>query len=66
MPGTCFLDNGGRRCGRDRREFCYTGYIPEKRCGEDRRSGEDRRNMKRDFEAKNGWPFNKDLPSWTS
>ena len=43
-------DNGGRRSGVDRRHFLYTGHIPERRVGEDRRSsvdrrcGEDRRN----------------------
>ena len=43
-------DNGGRRSGVDRRQFLYTGHIPERRAGEDRRSrvdrrcGEDRRN----------------------
>jgi hypothetical protein len=43
-------DNGGRRSGMDRRQFSYTGHIPERRVGEDRRSrldrrcGEDRRN----------------------
>ena len=45
-----FRDNGGRRSGVDRRQFSYTGHIPERRAGEDRRSrvdrryGEDRRN----------------------
>ena len=43
-------DNGGRRSGIDRRQFLYTGHIPERRAVEDRRSrvdrrcGEDRRN----------------------
>ena len=43
-------DNGGRRSGIDRRQFSYTGHIPERRAGEerrnrlDRRCGEDRRN----------------------
>jgi hypothetical protein len=42
-------DNGGRRSGRDRRQFSYTGHIPERRVREDlrqqldRRSGLDRR-----------------------
>jgi len=35
-------DNGGRRSGIDRRNFCYTVYIPERR-GADRRSVLDRR-----------------------
>jgi hypothetical protein len=26
-----------RRSGKDRRQFCYTAYIPERRCGKDRR-----------------------------
>ena len=44
-------DNGGRRSGVDRRQFSYTGYIPERRAVEDRRRridrrcGEDRRNV---------------------
>ncbi len=37
-------DNGGRRSGIDRREFSYAGHIPERRCGQDRRSAKDRRN----------------------
>ena len=28
-----------RRSSRDRRQFSYTAYIPERRCGKDRRSG---------------------------
>lgn len=35
-------DNGGRRSGVDRRNFCYTVYIPERRVA-DRRSVLDRR-----------------------
>jgi hypothetical protein len=35
-------DNGGRRSGIDRRNFCYAVYIPERRVA-DRRSGPDRR-----------------------
>ncbi len=42
-----FLDNGGRRSGVDRRQFSYTSYIPERRSGEDRRKGGDRRKMNR-------------------
>jgi hypothetical protein len=26
-----------RRSGKDRRQFSYTAYIPERRCGKDRR-----------------------------
>ncbi|MBU0993987.1 MAG: hypothetical protein KJ737_15945 [Proteobacteria bacterium] len=43
------IDKGGRRSGYDRREFSYSGHIPERRgvpdrrCGLDRRSGQDRR-----------------------
>jgi hypothetical protein len=37
-------DNGGRRISiKDRRVYKYTEYIPERRRGIDRRSGEDRR-----------------------
>ena len=36
-------DNGGRRIVIDRRQFVYNGHIPERRSGEDRRSGLDRR-----------------------
>ncbi|MEE9117353.1 MAG: hypothetical protein V3U02_02000 [Calditrichia bacterium] len=28
-----------RRSGKDRRQFSYTAYIPERRSGKDRRSG---------------------------
>jgi len=35
--------NGGRRSGIDRREFSYTAHIPERRSGNERRSGVDRR-----------------------
>ena len=36
-------DNGGRRLGIDRRVFCYDSHIPERRRGNDQRSGHDRR-----------------------
>ena len=36
-------DNGGRRSGIERRQFSYDFHIPERRSGEDRRSGLDRR-----------------------
>jgi hypothetical protein len=36
-------DNGGRRAGLDRRQFSYSGYLPERRSGEDRRNLFDRR-----------------------
>ena len=37
------IDNGGRRLIDDRRLYSYNGYLPERRSGEDRRSGLDRR-----------------------
>ncbi len=36
-------DNGGRRLGFERRQFCYNGHIPERRSRKDRRNGLDRR-----------------------
>ncbi len=40
-------ENGGRRVSRnDRRSYSYTVYIPERRSGDDRRSGIDRRKTK--------------------
>lgn len=36
-------DNGGRRSGAERRIFSYTYYIPERRDGQDRRKGKERR-----------------------
>jgi len=41
------FDKGGRRCGNDRRGYTYTLHIPERRTGDDRRRGEDRRKMPR-------------------
>ena len=38
------VDNGGRRYGIERRHFSYSGHVPERRCGEDRRKTQDRRN----------------------
>lgn len=35
-----------RRSGKDRRQFFYTAYIPERRSGKDRRS---RKNRKRTY-----------------
>jgi hypothetical protein len=32
-----------KRCGIDRRQITYDLHIPERRCGQDRRSGKDRR-----------------------
>jgi hypothetical protein len=42
-----FIDNGGRRKNGDRRTFCYTLHIPERRDGTDRRTGADRRKHNR-------------------
>lgn len=36
-------DNGGRRSDIDRRYYSYSGHIPERRSGVDRRKLEDRR-----------------------
>ena len=36
-------DNGGRRFGKNRREFSYSDYAPERRRLKERRSGFDRR-----------------------
>ena len=41
------LDNGGRRSGGDRRNYSYTLHIPERRRGQDRRNGTDRRKFPR-------------------
>jgi len=40
-------DNGGRRSEKERRRFSYTAYIPERRDGDNRRSGDDRRRLVR-------------------
>ena len=40
-------DNGGRRAGIDRRQFSYSGHMPERRSGEERRDGGDRRQVPR-------------------
>ncbi len=37
------MDNGGRRTGVDRRRYSYSGHIPERRIGSDRRTQQDRR-----------------------
>lgn len=41
-----FIDRStkDRRSRYDRRQFSYAGHIPERRMGEERRSGLDRRN----------------------
>ena len=41
------IDNGGRRFGDDRRLYVYYGYLPDRRAGEERRSGLDRRTKPR-------------------
>lgn len=41
------IDNGGRRMEPDRRLFSYNGYLPERRSGDERRSGLDRRKIPR-------------------
>ena len=38
-------DNGGRRSGIDRRHYSYSGHIPERRNGFDRREQADRRKV---------------------
>ena len=43
---TELFDNGGRRSGIERREFSYSGYYPERRNGQDRRCGMDRRSQR--------------------
>ena len=50
QPNPCsnFL-TGGRRMGRDRREYAYALCIPERRSGIERRSGKDRRHPDRMF-----------------
>jgi hypothetical protein len=37
------VDNGGRHSGLERRQFLYSGRIPEHRSGKERKSGIDRR-----------------------
>ena len=41
------VDNGGRRSGGDRRNYSYSLHIPERRKGNDRREGKDRRKFTR-------------------
>jgi len=40
-------DNGGRRLGGERRLYSYNNHIPERRSGDERRSGLDRRKEPR-------------------
>ena len=47
---SCFIkDNRGRRLGLDRRSSFASGYIPEKRFGQERRIGMDRWVRKEDL-----------------
>jgi hypothetical protein len=46
MDAIKLRDNGGRRTGLDRRQFSYSGYLPERRSGEDRRRQFDRRKAR--------------------
>ncbi len=48
MGKKILLDNAGRRSGGDRRAFSYGVYIPERRSGQDRRDGLDRRSKPRE------------------
>ena len=41
------VDNHGRRCGADRRQFSYAMHIPERRMDDNRRDMSDRRNKPR-------------------
>lgn len=50
LVNTDIYHNGDRRKKSDRRQFTYTFHIPERRCGFDRRTGEDRRRSDRDSE----------------
>ena len=47
MRSDLLADNGGRRCGTDRRQFSYAIHIPERRSGKDRRKRTDRRRDSR-------------------
>jgi hypothetical protein len=42
MKGILSQDHGGRRLGIDQRHFIYSGIIPERRSGKDRRSSANR------------------------
>jgi len=52
MRSDLLTDNGGRRCGTDRRQFAYAVHIPERRTGKERRDGTDRRRDIRRLEEK--------------
>ena len=44
VDGLEINDNGGSRSGRDRRKLTIINHNPERRIGQERRSGIDRRN----------------------
>jgi hypothetical protein len=39
-----FMAKVDRRSGKDRRQFSYTAYIPERRSGTDRRKGKNEKS----------------------
>jgi hypothetical protein len=39
-----FMATVDRRSGKDRRQFSYTAYIPERRSGTDRRKGKNEKS----------------------
>lgn len=41
-------DNGGTRSGKDRRKLTMVTHKPERRSGQERRGGIDRRNVQKD------------------
>jgi hypothetical protein len=43
LKAPTIIDNGGSRCGSDRRQLTINGYAPECRLGLERRCGVDRR-----------------------
>ena len=47
VDGLEINDNGGARSGRDRRKLAIVTRNPERRTGQERRSGIDRRNSAR-------------------
>jgi hypothetical protein len=48
VDGIDLNDNGGSRSGRDRRRFVVINHSPERRIGQERRDGMDRRKDQRD------------------
>jgi hypothetical protein len=47
FKATTIIDNGGSRCGSDRRQHTIKGYAPERRLGLECRCGMDRRKALR-------------------